>query len=267
MNNFFTELKPIILAGVSLAFLFMVFPSNAFATWSIIILEEETGTIGIAGASCSYMVYGIGEMVPGEGAVIAQAASNMMAKEKAIGMIRQGFSHGEIIAAITDPEFDHSFRHQQYAVVTFTEFDDPLTFTGERTPDYHGALTTKGVSVQGNTLVSEEVLKSAFEAATADGEISGRLMQALLDGAMAGGDVRCGDQKATSAFITLVKADDVIPEQFLNLVVSGLDRGGDNAVEKLQEIFLEWKENQTGQNTRVVCRQKMPGKTESYECE
>lgn len=261
MNNFFKKTLALLIAG---AFLL---PAPAYATWSIVILDKETKTIGIAGASCSYIVYGIGEAVPGQGAAIAQAASNMKAKEKALAMIRQGASHEKILATITNPSFDIIFSQQQYAVLSFAEFDSPGTFSGGKIPGFRGALTAPGLSVQGNTLAGEDVLKSAFDAAKGDGEISGRLMQALLDGAMAGGDKRCGEQRATSAFITVVKAGDVIPDRFLNLVVYGLSRGSDNAVENLQEIYLKWKENNSGENTRVVCGQKMPGKTESYACE
>lgn len=266
MNNFFAELKKGAFPG--LIFLFMFLPSTAFATWSIMILDEETKEIGIAGASCSYLVYGIGGFVPAEGAVIAQAMSNMEAKEKALGMIRRGFSQKEIMAAITDPEFDRSFPNQQYAILTFTEFDEPQTFSGENISKVNGALTAPGVSVQGNTLASEEVLKAAFNAATTGENLPAQLMLALSEGAKEGGDVRCGEQKATSAFITIVKPGDADSDKYLNLVVYGLDRGSDNAVDKLSEIYLNWKNNfNHNENARIVCWQKMPGKPESYACE
>ena len=44
------------------------------ATWSIAALNDETRTIAVAGASCSYMVYGIATVAPGEGVVVVQAS-------------------------------------------------------------------------------------------------------------------------------------------------------------------------------------------------
>jgi len=47
---------------------------QAYATWSIILIDPQTKAIGIAGASCTYSVYGIGSIVPGKGAVVVQAS-------------------------------------------------------------------------------------------------------------------------------------------------------------------------------------------------
>jgi uncharacterized Ntn-hydrolase superfamily protein len=55
---------------------------NALATWSIIIVDPGTGEIGIAGASCTKNCYGIGEIIPGKGAIIVQAMSNSRARRK-----------------------------------------------------------------------------------------------------------------------------------------------------------------------------------------
>ena len=239
----------------------------AQATWSVVVLDKATRTIGIAGASCSHIVYGIGEMVPGKGAVIAQAASNRAARDKALAMVKLGVSETDIIKKITDPAFDADFAEQQYAVLTFDEFDTPLTFSGKHIPAYAGTLTAPGISVQGNTLTGPAVLKAAFDAATGTGAMPARLMAALADAAKVGGDVRCGDQKATSAFITVMNADDVIPARFLNLVIYGLDKGSVNAVDKLGEIYRRWAAGPAQAHTRVVCHQKVEGEPDSYFCE
>ena len=44
---------------------FLLLSLDSFATWSIIIVDTVTGEIGIAAASCTYSVYGIGGIVPG----------------------------------------------------------------------------------------------------------------------------------------------------------------------------------------------------------
>lgn len=49
---------------------------SAWATWSIVAVDPETQQVGVAGATCAPMVWMIGEVVPGHGAVAAQYASN-----------------------------------------------------------------------------------------------------------------------------------------------------------------------------------------------
>ena len=65
----------------------VLYSTNTFATWSIIIIDPNTKEIGIVGASCTYNCYGIGEIVPGKGAIIVQAMSNKNAREKGLQMI------------------------------------------------------------------------------------------------------------------------------------------------------------------------------------
>jgi uncharacterized Ntn-hydrolase superfamily protein len=105
-----------------------LFAGPAHATWSIIVLDPETRSIGLAGASCSDYVAGIAGFVPGKGAVMAQAASNRQAKTKAEELIRAGIAPDQILTTITDPKFDPDFSRQQYAVMTFDALDRPVTY-------------------------------------------------------------------------------------------------------------------------------------------
>lgn len=225
-----------------LALTVFVFSLNsAFATWSIIIIDPKTKEIGIAGASCTSNCYGIGKIIPGVGAIIVQAMSNGKAREKGVVMIKSGATPAQIISVLRSAEFDP--ERQQYAVVTIEHIDSPATYTGDSTAKFNGALAKPGVSVQGNILASEdelEIIMAAVEQGRKDSlDISEILMNALLAGATAGGDRRCGEQKATSAFIVVAKPGD--KEPYLNLKIFGLDNGGANAVEMLRNEFEEQK--------------------------
>ncbi|RRB07365.1 DUF1028 domain-containing protein [Larkinella rosea] len=225
-------------------FLLLIFSLPSYATWSIIIVDPKTGKIGIAGASCTYNCYGIGEIVPGKGAIIVQAMSHKGARQKGLAMIRAGASPEQIITSLKDPAFD--YEKQQYAVVTLNHPDASGTYTGTETHSFNGALTAFGVSVQGNTLTSDNelrfildaVLKGQKEALPID-EI---LMRALVAGSEAGGDKRCGDQRATSAFIMVAKSDDKPHKPYLSLQFFGQKRGGMNAVLLLQGKYERWKQ-------------------------
>ncbi len=215
----------------------------ALATWSIIVIDAKTKEIGIAGASCSYNCYGIGSILPGQGAVIVQAMSNNQARARGIELLKKGATPEQIIAEMRKPEYDP--ERQQYAVVSINDKGLPATYTGQETHTYNGALTANGVSVQGNTLTNENEIKLIFDAVTKARQesrsIQDILMIALEAGSRAGGDKRCGDQKATSAFITVAKPNDNARNPYLNLVVYGQEKGGENAVTLLREKYEKWK--------------------------
>lgn len=240
-SKFKSRYISIFLAGL----MTFILPTAANATWSIIVMDSETKEIGVAGASCSYMVFWVAGVVPGKGAVIAQAASNRVAKDTAVAMVREGKSPTEIIFFITDPEFNPTFAKSQYAIMDFQTLDSPQTFTGQETPLQGGALYAEGISVQGNTLANENVLKAtlaaALEARDNKKPLSDILMAALDAGAKAGGDVRCGDQKATSSFMSIYKPDSGERTPFVSLVISGLDRGESSAVEHLWDLYRFWQ--------------------------
>jgi uncharacterized Ntn-hydrolase superfamily protein len=223
-------------------FLLTAFTIPAYCTWSIIVIDPVTKEIGIAGASCTYSVYGIGLIVPGKGAIVVQAMSNPLARLKGLRMIMANASPKEILDALKDPYFDP--ESQQYAIICISDIEHPQTFTGSENSPAKGAVTAKGISVQGNTLASAEELKAVLNAAIKAQKdslsIQEVLMLALEAGAKTGGDKRCGDRKASSAFIMVAKPGDDARKPYLNLIVNGTDEKV-NAVETLRTKFDSWK--------------------------
>jgi len=159
-------------------------------------------------------------------------------------LIEAGAAPHEMIAVITDPQFDPSFADQQYAVVTFDHLNAPASFTGSGAAPYAGALAGEGISVQGNILASKEVLQASLDAIQAARReklpLYETLIRALEAGSAAGGDTRCGEQRATSAFVKVARADDSVWNPYLNLVVHGVDRGDVNAVTVLHTEYERW---------------------------
>lgn len=219
--------------------------TSAKATWSIIVIDPKTKEVGIAGASCTYSVYGIGGIIPGKGAVVVQAMSNKAARNKGLQMVLADASPEEILKAIKDPEFDP--ENQQYAVVCLSNLDKPQTYTGLETTTDKGTLTSKGVSIQGNTLANKEmlnkILQAVINAQKKSLSIQNVLMLALEAGAEYGGDKRCGDRKALSAFLTVAKPDDDLKHPYINLIVNQSD-DTTNAVKALRKRFDNWKNKQ-----------------------
>jgi uncharacterized Ntn-hydrolase superfamily protein len=215
---------------------------NAKATWSIIVIDPKTNEIGIAGASCTFSVYGIGGIIPGKGAIVVQAMSNKAARNKGLQMILADASPQEILKAIRNPEFDP--EQQQYGIVCLNAMNNPQTYTGIETDSAKGTATSKGISIQGNTLTNNKVfnkiLQAAIAAQKASMSIQDILMIALEAGAEYGGDKRCGNRKASSAFLTVAKPGDAPQHPSLNLIYNQQDETT-NAVKGLRRKFEEWK--------------------------
>ena len=220
----------------------LIFVFTCNATWSIIVVDPKTNEVGIAGASCTNSVYGIGGIIPGKGAIVVQAMSNPFARSKGLKMIMANASPEEILKAMKDSMFDP--EHQQYAIICVKYLDNPLTYTGISTTPIKGTLTAKGISVQGNTLTNVEelqsVLNTAIQAQKDSLPIEEVLMLALEAGAKLGGDKRCGHIKALSAFLTVAKPSDNPKSPYLDLVVYGTNDKV-NAVEALRQKFNIWK--------------------------
>lgn len=219
----------------------------ARATWSITAVDPRTRQVGIAGASCTDFVYGIAGVAPGKGVIVAQAMSNMEAKALGMKMLSEGASPQAVLAAITDPAFDDDFSEQQYGIVALGFEGRPATYTGADTPGWKGDLRGYGVSVQGNILTDEKVVRNAlaaFQKAAKDGKTSlaDRLVAALeAETEGGGGDRRCGEQRARSAFVVVEspKPNGRIPYLLIN--ITGHEAGGANPLKLLRRKYDEWR--------------------------
>jgi uncharacterized Ntn-hydrolase superfamily protein len=214
---------------------------SSFATWSIIVADLKTKEIGIAGASCTPNVYGIGAVAPGKGAIVVQAYSNGFAKLTGFNMLMTGISADSIMAKLREEDFDP--EHQQYAILSLANPAHPLTYSGKENIGYAGSITGNGISVQGNTLTSPEVIRAVYAAALKAQQeslsLQEILMRAMEAGAAAGGDKRCGERKASSAFLLVCKPADV-NHYWLNLVVRQTD-DRTKAVAALRFVLEDWK--------------------------
>lgn len=234
-------------------------PPSASATWSIIVLDPTTRLIGVAAASCTFDVYGIAGFVPGKGAVISQSIGNPAARELALKLLNEGVSLDSVMRIITARAFDPKVEEQQYAMATVD--GDRAQFTGRAMGvHYAGQRSADGVLVQGNSLPGAAVLDRALDAVRkardAGRSMEEVLMAGLEAGAAAGGDARCGAQRATSAFVVVVKPDNRPHLPFLTLAVFGVDQGGVNAVDLLRSRLARWQA--TGGRMRVTTEWVQP---------
>lgn len=236
----------------------LVSSSTAAATWSIVAADADTGQIGAAVASC-VEIQAVGELDrpifllavdPGNGIGIAQAAVNLDVPPKIEELLGLGLPADEILEFVIDEEFDDQADARQHAIVvlpTGSAVGEIASFTGENTQpeslDRQGDL----VSVQGNLLAGEAVVDDAL-AAFADAPdlpLEDRLVAALVAGAEAGGDRRCGEQTALFAHVIVSDPGDEADEPSFILSYAAA-RGGENPVELLAEGFA------AGERTALV---------------
>lgn len=230
-------------------------PQPASATWSIVAVDPRTGEVGSAGASCTRFVAGIVGVAPGRGVIVAQARSNMRARRKGIQMLRAGASPQAVIDAITKRTFDWNAQHQQYGVAALGFEASPRAFTGANTHAWRGHATTSGVAVQGNILTGPEVVQRTLAAFEENGSkpLAERLLTALEAGSAAGGDQRCGKQRALSAYLVVARRGDTARAPYLNLIVPGQRRGGAHPVRLLRVKFDQQHRAASAAGISPVC--------------
>lgn len=200
-------------------------------TWSVVGVDPATGDVGVAMSSCvpNTLADALAALVPGKGAASTQAAFDIDNRNKIFAALKDGKSADEIMRLVADSAVDPRLASRQYGVVTMSGGRAQTAgFTGK--PMLDGAVgptpkrwagvrgdAARGVSVQGNTLASSQVVTNAlaafvWEDPTGFNWLSDRLMRAIEAGSIAGGDVRCNNdstrQTAATSMILVARGTD-----------------------------------------------------------
>jgi uncharacterized Ntn-hydrolase superfamily protein len=259
----------------------VTFPTEMeMTTWSVVGVDAKTGDVGVAVASC-VPSHGdaVAALVPGKGAAATQAGFDLKNRNKVFDAIKQGLTAEEVIAQVTNPTWDSQTDRRQYGVVTmhngfvrtagFTTPTRQGTTAGEDgVARFAGVMAdpSRGVSAQGNTLASAEVVQRPLETYRWDdpagfNTLADRLMRAIEAGSIAGGDVRCnqGSVRQTTSMAAILVARGSDPPYatenigmtdagtskapWLNLSVR-VDRGGENPLLDLRRQYDKWRRTQ-----------------------
>jgi uncharacterized Ntn-hydrolase superfamily protein len=247
-------------------------------TWSVAAIDPATGDVSVASASCvPSFADALAALVPGKGAAATQASFDIGNRNVVYRGILDGLTAEQVIARVTDPAQDSATDRRQYGVVTLN--DGVVHVAGFTAPPRRGMTTPNdgatprwagihadaklGVTVQGNTLASEDVVAKGLEAfrwtdPTGFNTLTDRVMRALEAGAIYGGDVRCNNantrQTAAMAFIVAARGTDApyaaeaigMSDQgtakapWLAISIRG-ERGGDNPLLELRLRYDRWR--------------------------
>lgn len=162
-------------------------------TFSIVAFDPATGDLGVAVASKFPCV---GAVVPwakaGVGAVATQAWANTAFGPDGLGLMAGGMPAAEALDAVLEGDDGRDERQAGFV----DGRGGAATFTGSGCVHWAGGVTDGTVAAQGNILAGEAVVRELAHAfAAAEGDLSDRLLAALLAGDAAGGDRR-GKQSA-----------------------------------------------------------------------
>ncbi len=168
----------------------------ALATWSIVVVNLETGEVCVASATCieGMNLRGLTPvLIPEIGGAAAQAAGDNIGTRI---LMHDDFIMGESPEAILShlDNFDSLHQHRQYGMVDTQ--GRALTFTGSQAFDWAGGVTGQSGSlvyaIQGNILTGAPVVLEAEQALlNTPGDLSQKVMAAMEAAAAFGGDGRC----------------------------------------------------------------------------
>jgi len=186
--------------------LFLLLPSAADATYSIVARNPDTGELGVAVQS---RAFNVGMSVPwaraGVGAIATQANTNDSFGPRGLALLAEGLPAAAVLdRLLTD---DPNPESRQLAVLDAA--GRSAQHTGATNGAWAGGRQGDDYACQGNLLAGEAVVDAMAEAfESTDGELSARLVAALVAAQEAGGDRR-GMQ---SAALLVVRPSERWPE-------------------------------------------------------
>ena len=237
--------------------LLLVLSLKAQDTFSIVAVDEETGEIGAAGATCVDGIAAFGgikilnDIIPGRGGVNAQAwicINPHINLDNAIEQMANGLNPDEIITWLTENDAcsaqGNNPAYRQYGIADFDENGIARTaaFTGDQADDYKGHILGPNYAIQGNILLGPEVLEGMENGFTqTEGSLAEKLMAAMQGANIPGADARCLSRgtSSTSAFLKVVKPDDDPDNPYLLLDILEMPFG-EEPIDSLQTLFDEW---------------------------
>lgn len=267
--------------------LLVCLPGTAWATWSVIALDRDTGQMTMALASCvdieATVVRKLATvMVPGKGVAACQAAVDLTRADQAyvFEALKRDLDPARIIAHLRTGE---RFTQRQYGVVDMQ--GRYASASGATTPRFSKEIAGQIVgtqifySIQGNIVAEAVIARAATTFIEAGGSLVDRTLSALEAGDRAGGDLRCkcppAPQDGTSPlpcddmhanFAYLVMADRTVPPAqqhddqtfVLNLTVSPPGKGADQidfskgeSLNPIKTLRLRYARLQSGDQTAV----------------
>ena len=179
----------------------MLLSGSAFATWSVVAVDRNSGRVVISSSTCTgatddFLKDVQAVVVPGKGVAACQAGVDSATHQNqtlVFEELQRGTEPARIIELLSQ---DPGFQGRQFGIVDLEgrmAGHSGLT-NGFVSQDIHGRVPGTEIfySIQGNILRSGAVVPSAVKAfVSATGGVTDRVMAAMEAADAAGGDSRC----------------------------------------------------------------------------
>ena len=221
-------------------------------TFSIVAVDEETGEVGSAGASCvdlsnfpGFATDFLGELFPGIGAINTQAFYSQINQINARNRMNAGDTPQEIIDWLINNDVNGQPQFRQYGIVALVDgMPESAGHTGTSTDDYKNHVLGPNYAIQGNILLGQEILDSMESRfLNEEGDLSCKLMAALQGANVVGADTRCAPLGTSSlfAFVKVAQPEDTFGNPSFVQSVRFSANQGIEPIDSLQNLFDEVK--------------------------
>lgn len=238
----------------SLFLVALVFFTNvlyAQDTFSIVAVDEETGEVGSAGASCisadnlETFFPGadpdfLGDLLPGLGAINTQSFYLPQNQVAARNRLLAGDTPQQVLNWLVANDAQGNSTQRQYGIAAIIDGEAQAGgFTGVNCMNEKGHRTGPNYAIQGNILLSSEIL-DGMEAAflNTDGCLAEKLMAAMQAAKVPGADSRClsNGTSAMFAFLKVARQDDMPNDPAVRIFVA-YNPEGIEPIDSLQGLF------------------------------
>jgi len=225
-----------------------ILSSYIYTTFSIVATDTNTGEIGSAGGSCIQNSIIISDIHPGIGAIHTQSYWNSSNQNYASLLMDQGYSPEEIMLFLEENDIANNPEIRQYGAVDLLNGGRSASFTGSNCSDWKGHVNDISYAIQGNILLSSDILDSIEDAfINKNGTLDQKLMAGLQGGKIPGADSRCLDEgiSTLSAFIRVAQPDD-INDYFMDINIENvtpyfnLTGNWIDPIDTLQTLYDTW---------------------------
>ena len=223
-------------------FIILIQINLLFSTFSIVAIDTLTNEVGSAGASCIGNSVIISDIHPNLGAIHTQSYYLQYNQNYASELMSLGLSPSEIIEMLEENDIQNNPGIRQYGIVDMVDGGRSAAFTGNNCIDYKGHITGPNYSIQGNILLSPEILTQMEDNFISnEGTLSDKLMAAMQGANIPGADTRCLDDNISSlsSFFRVAKPNDSFNSVYLDLRVNNTF-GNSEPIDSLQTLYNQW---------------------------
>ena len=233
-----------------MSIIILILISSIFATFSITAVDIDNAQVGSAGGSCIANSIIISDIHPGHGVIHTQSYWHSANQSYASTLMDEGFSPSEIMQLLEENDISNNSSLRQYGAVDLIDGGRSASYTGENCYDWKGHVNGITYAIQGNILLSEDILNSIESSfVNKQGTLDQKLMAGLQGGNIAGADSRCLDEgiSTLSAFIRVANPNDT-NTYYMDLNISDVTPYYNQTnlwidpVDTLQTLYDEWYE-------------------------